>query len=103
ASPSTGALVVNGFNETDPAGGQPGVVIPVDAVDSVEIRTGGYAADLGRATSGVTSIHTRAGADEFHTSFESIFPRFLFEDGTVHGVEYWEPNVGLSGPIIKGR
>ena len=103
APASTGSLVVNGFNETDPADGLPGVVVPVDAVDSVDVHTGGYAADMGRATSGVTSIQTRSGANQFHTSVDSIFPRFLFEDGGVHGVEYWEPNIGASGPIVKGR
>ena len=103
APASTGALVVNGFNETDPADGLPGVVVPVDAVESVDVHTGGFAADLGRATSGVTSIQTRAGANQFHTSVDSIFPRLLFEDGGIHGVEYWEPNIGASGPIVKGR
>ena len=103
APASTGSLVVNGFNETDPADGLPGVVVPVDAVESVDVHTGGYAADLGRATSGVTSIQTRAGGDQFHTSVDSIFPRLLFEEGGVHGVEYWEPNIGASGPIVKGR
>ena len=103
APASTGSLVVNGFNETDPADGLPGVVVPVDAVDSVDVHTGGYAADMGRATSGVTSIQTRSGANQFHTSVDSIFPRFLFEDGGIHGVEYWEPNIGASGPIVKGR
>jgi hypothetical protein len=103
APASTGSLVVNGFNETDPADGLPGVVVPVDAVDSVDVHTGGYAADMGRATSGVTSIQTRSGANQFHTSVDSFFPRFLFEDGGIHGVEYWEPNIGASGPIVKGR
>jgi hypothetical protein len=103
APASTGSLVVNGFNETDPADGLPGVVVPVDAVDSVDVHTGGYAADMGRATSGITSIQTRAGANQFHTSVDSIFPRFLFEDGSIHGIEYWEPNIGASGPIVKGR
>jgi len=103
APPSSGSLVVNGVNETDPADGLPGVVVPVDAVDSVDVHTGGYAADLGNATSGVTSIQTRAGQNQFHTSIDSFFPRLLFENGGIHGVEYWEPNVGASGPIVKGK
>src|SRR5262245_47642259 len=103
APASSGSLVVNGFNQTDPADGLPGVVVPVDAVESVDVHTGGFAADLGRATSGVTSIQTRAGANQFHTSVDSIFPRLLFEDGAIHGVEFWEPNIGASGPLIKGR
>ena len=103
APASTGSLVVNGVNETDPADGLPGVVVPVDAVDSVDVHTGGYAADLGNATSGVTSIQTRSGQNQFHTSIDSFFPRLLFENGGIHGVEYWEPNVGASGPIVKGK
>jgi len=103
APASSGSLVVNGVNETDPADGLPGVVVPVDAVDSVDVHTGGYAADLGNATSGVTSIQTRSGQNQFHTSIDSFFPRLLFENGGIHGVEYWEPNVGASGPIVKGK
>jgi hypothetical protein len=103
APASSGSLVVNGVNETDPADGLPGVVVPVDAVDSVDVHTGGYAADLGNATSGVTSIQTRSGQNQFHTSIDSFFPRLLFENGGIHGVEYWEPNVGTSGPIVKGK
>jgi hypothetical protein len=83
--------------------GQPGVVVPIEAVDSVDVHAGGYPADFGRATGGVTSIQTRSGTNQFHMSVDSIFPRLLFENGAVHGVEYWEPNVGLSGPIVKGR
>jgi Carboxypeptidase regulatory-like domain/TonB-dependent Receptor Plug Domain len=103
APASTGSLVVNGFNETDPVSGQPGVVVPIEAVDSVEVHAGGYPADLGRATGGVTSIQTRSGSNQFHLSIDSIFPRLLFGSGTVRGVEYWEPNVGVSGPLVKGR
>ena len=103
APASTGSLVVNGFNETDPTSGQPGVVVPIEAVDSVDVHAGGYPADFGQATGGVTSIQTRSGANQFHTSIDSIFPRLLFENGSVHGVAYWEPNVGVSGPIVKGR
>src|SRR5262245_35687319 len=103
APASTGSLVVNGFNESDRSDGLPGVVVPVDAVETVDVHSGGFAADLGRATSGVTSIETRSGANQFRTSVDSFFPRFLFEDGGIHGVEFWEPNVGVSGPIVKGR
>lgn len=103
ARASTGALVVNGFDQTDPVSGLPGVVVPIEAVDSVDVHAGGYPADFGRATGGVTSIQTRSGTDQFHMSVDSIFPRLLFEGGAVHGVEYWEPNVGVSGPLMKGR
>ncbi len=98
-----GALFVNGMNETDPASGQPALILPIEAIDSVDVFSGGYSAELGRATGGVTSVHTRAGADTFHSSFTSFFPRMRFLNGGIAGIDFWEPNAGASGPIVKGR
>ena len=98
-----GALLVNGFNETDPISGTAGVMLPIESVDSVQVYSGGYAASFGRSTGGVTSVVTRAGADQFHMSASSFFPRMLFTDGGIRGVAYWEPNAGVSGPLVKGR
>jgi hypothetical protein len=98
-----GALFVNGSNETDPVSGEPGISLPLEAVDSLDVFSGGYSAELGRATGGVTAAHTRPGADQFRSSANSFFPRFRFKDGRVEGVDYWEPNAGMSGPIIKGK
>jgi hypothetical protein len=102
ARPLQGALFVNGFNETDPVSGEPGFILPIEAVDSLDVFSGGYSAELGRATGGVTSAHTRAGANQFHSSLNSFFPRLRFRDGHVEGVDFWEPNAGTSGPIVKG-
>ena len=102
ANARQGALFVNGFNATDPTTGEAGVMLPIESVDSVQVYSGGYSADLGRATGGVTTVTTRSGADERHMSLNSFFPR-LFLSGPIHGVEFWEPNFGVSGPIKKGR
>ncbi len=98
-----GALFVNGLNETDPVSGQPGVILPLEAVDSLDVFAGGYSAELGHATGGVTAAHTRPGADHFRSSANSFFPRFRFMDGRIEGVDFWEPNSGISGPIVKER
>ncbi|MGE5359605.1 MAG: TonB-dependent receptor plug domain-containing protein, partial [Bacteroidales bacterium] len=103
ARPAQGALFVNGFNLTDPVSGQPALIIPLEAVDSMDVFTGGYSADLGRATAGVTSVHTRAGGDQFHSAVSSFVPRLHWDDGHVRGLQYWEPNLGLSGALVKGR
>ncbi|HEX3704275.1 MAG TPA: hypothetical protein VHU82_13165, partial [Vicinamibacterales bacterium] len=103
ARASQGALLVNGANETDPITGAPGVLLPIEAVDGVQVYSGGYPATFGLATGGVTSVVTRSGADRLHMSANSFFPRLLFADGGIHGVEFWEPNAGASGPLIKGR
>jgi hypothetical protein len=98
-----GALLVNGFNHTDPVSGDPAMMLPLEAVDAMEVFSGNYSAEFGRATGGVTSVHTRSGADQFHVTANSFFPRLRFVDGHLHGVESWEPNIGASGPIVKGR
>jgi outer membrane receptor protein involved in Fe transport len=98
-----GALFVNGINKTDPVTGGAGYIIPIDAVDSMEVYSGGYPAELGRATGGVTSAITRSGADKFRMMADSALPRMLVEDGQVHGVEYWEPNIGASGHLARGH
>jgi hypothetical protein len=103
ARASSGALLVNGINDTDPLTGAAGVMLPIDAVDSAQVYSGGYPADLGRATGGVTAVRMRSGTDHLHMTADSLFPRLLFANGTVHGVKYWDPNAGVSGPILKGR
>jgi hypothetical protein len=103
ARATQGALLVNGGNKTDPITGAPGVMLPIEAVDGVQVYSGGYPATFGLATGGVTSVVTRSGADHLHMSANSFFPRLLYADGGIHGVEYWEPNAGLSAPLIKGR
>src|SRR5512140_2407141 len=98
-----GALVVNGVNATDPVIGAPGLMLPIEAVDSVEVFAGGYPADLGLATGGITSVHTRSGADTFHMTASSFFPRLRFINGKLSGIDSWEPNIGASGPIDRDR
>ena len=99
ATAPQGALLVNGFNLTDPLSGEGIVQLPLETVDSVEVFSGGYPAEDGRATGGVTSVHTRSGGDTWHATANSFFPRFRFINGKPAGVAYWEPNAGFSGPI----
>jgi len=103
ARATQGSLLVNGVNKADPITGAPGVMLPIEAVDGVQVYSGGYPAMFGLATGGVTSVVTRSGADRLHMSANSFFPRLLYADGGIHGVEYWEPNAGVSAPLIKGR
>ncbi|HEY3382475.1 MAG TPA: TonB-dependent receptor [Vicinamibacterales bacterium] len=103
ASAPQGSLLVNGLNETDPIAGVPLMLLPLEAVESMDVFSGGYPADAGRATGGVTSVRTRAGGDEWHASANSFFPRLRFVAGRLYGIDSWDPNVGLLGPLVKGR
>jgi hypothetical protein len=103
ASAPQGGLLVNGFNLADPLSGQAILLLPLEAIDSVEVFSGGYGAEAGRATGGVTSVHTRSGGSEWHASANSFFPRIRFIGGKAHGVDSWEPNAGFSGPLFGSR
>jgi hypothetical protein len=103
ASAPQGGLLVNGINLSDPITGEAVLLLPLEAIDSVDVFSGGYPAEAGRATGGVTSVHTLAGADKRRWSANSFFPRIKFVGVGPHGVDSWEPNVGLSGPLFDGR
>lgn len=102
ARAASGGLFVNGFNASDPMAGGAGVMLPLATVDTMQVFAGGAPAEFGHASGGITSVQTRSGADQFHMTLDSFFPRLLYTDG-VSGVAFWDPNLGFGGPIAKGR
>ena len=100
-STSTG-LYVDGRDSRDPIQGGAGMVLPLEAVDTMHVYTGGAPAEFGGATGGVTSVVTRSGTDRLRMSVDSFFPRLLYDDGLT-GVAFWDPNVGFGGPIVRGH
>src|SRR5581483_4340271 len=98
-----GQLLIDGLSQNDPVLGGQAVMLPLDPVGSVQVRSRGYGADYGRATGGITEIAMRPAADVFRFTINSLDPRLRFIDGGVRGIEAWEPNAGASGPLVKGR
>ena len=45
----------------------------------------------------------RVPTDLFRFTINSLDPRLHFADGGIRGIEAWEPNFGMSGPLVKGR
>lgn len=60
---------INGLNVTDLRNLLGYSDLPFDAIQSIDVKTGGYQAEFGRATGGVVNIVTRAGSNEFHGGF----------------------------------
>ena len=103
ARASSGGLFVNTMNVADPIMGGAGMMLPLEAVDTMQVYAGGAPAEFGGATGGLTSVQTRAGTDHFHMELNSFFPRLLYTNDGVSGVEYRDPNLGFSGPAITHR
>jgi len=58
--------ILDGVNTTDPAFGGSGANLPFEFVQEVEIKTGAYGAEFGRATGGIFNVITKSGGNEFH-------------------------------------
>lgn len=60
--------VIDGVNTTDPQFGLIGSELSVDFVKEVNVVSGGYMAEFGRATGGVVNVVTKSGGNEFSGS-----------------------------------
>lgn len=98
-----GQMVVNGLSQNDPVMGEPDIMLPLEPIGSVQVYTNEYPSEYGRATGGLTVIHMRSGDDAFHVNFNSFTPRLQLSTHGISGIEAWEPNLGMSGPLVKGR
>jgi hypothetical protein len=98
-----GIVLTNGAPSSDVASGDPVAVIPLGAVENVQVITTGFAAEFGATTGGVTVINSRAGSDTFKFAFNSFIPRPRIDDDGFGPIESWNPNASLRGPIARGR
>jgi hypothetical protein len=67
--------VIDGVSVNDPGFGVIGTPLSVEFVKEVNVITGGYLPEYGRATGGVLDVATKSGSNEFHGSvFTSFTP-----------------------------
>jgi outer membrane receptor protein involved in Fe transport len=104
--------ILDGVNTTDPAFGGSGANLPFEFVQEVEVKTGAYGAEYGKATGGIFNVITKSGGNEFHGDLFGYFTT----KGLVRGVKnlpftgsaangYSEQDIGgdIGGPIIKNK
>ncbi|MBI5726415.1 MAG: TonB-dependent receptor [Ignavibacteriales bacterium] len=61
------AFLIDGVSVQDPLSGTGfGLQLSANAIEDVEVITGGYNAEFGQATSGVVNVRTREGSDKYH-------------------------------------
>ena len=108
-------FIVDGLNTSDPQTGIIGTELHQYFIKEINVITGGYQAEYGRATGGVVSIVTKSGSNEFHGSvFGSIQP-FQLDAPTVGRLGealalrrrenslLYDYGFELGGPILKNR
>ena len=81
----------------------------IDAYKEIEVKTGGYEAEYGRALGGVTSVLMKSGGNAFSGSFDVRYQADAFQEGG----EHFDPELQersnqvveatLGGPIVRDR
>ncbi|MCE9571884.1 MAG: TonB-dependent receptor [Deltaproteobacteria bacterium] len=108
--------VVDGVNTTGLGYGTVGSAVLNEFIDEIEVITGGYGAEFGRATGGVVNVVTKSGDNQLKGSvFASIEPGQLVaqtirtpREATAIDAKYdlgYSADFGfdLGGPIIKDK
>src|SRR3546814_17947146 len=66
SSVSENVFYVNGLNITDFRQGLGSVTVPFEFYETVDVKTGGYTAEFGRATGAFVTATTKAGSHAFN-------------------------------------
>ncbi len=96
--------IVDGVSAKDPLAGTGfGLDIGSNAFAEVEVTTGGAGAEVGDVTSGVVSVVTQDGTDEFRGYLAHKRDNLGFNDGwrSSYNEELFELNV--SGPVLRQK
>jgi outer membrane receptor protein involved in Fe transport len=115
SSPENG-FVIDGLSVGDPAFGILGTQLSLEFVQEVNVVTGGFMPEFGRATGGIMNVVTKSGSNEFHGSvFGTMTPGAIQplpqhlprQDSSIGTqVRLWnQADVGaeLGGPLLKDK
>ena len=115
ASSPENLYLVDGLAVNDPAYGTAGTPLTSEFMEEVNVVTGGYLPEYGRAMGGVISAVTRSGGNEFHGSVFGTFapgaltgaPRVAGGAGVIQGAREvgnaGDVGATLGGYVIKDR
>ncbi len=108
--------IVDGVNTTGLTLGTVGSPVVNDFIEEIEVITGGYNAEYGRATGGVVNVVTKTGSNEFKgsvwgyyqpgflTAAQHLAPVNASSIDAVNNVNYnGDFGFELGGPIIKDK
>ena len=105
-------FVVDGFSVKDPLSGYSGnLFVNADAIEELEIVTGGYNAEYGQAMSGVINIKLKEGRDYYEGAIKYASDRFLSGNSNSDRIEFnfggpdlfFQTIPGVFGADLPGR
>ena len=99
-------FMLNGVDVTDPYTGGNAVTIPQEAVEQIQVQTGGYPAEYGGANGGLVSTQLRTGSEKFRLSLQAETDNFT-KQGTkalnTYSYGYSDYVGTLSGPVLSDK
>ncbi|WP_309890833.1 TonB-dependent receptor [Archangium sp.] len=108
--------LIDGISVNDPSTGLNGTPLSIEFIEEVNVLTGGYLPEFGRATGGVVNVVTKSGSNEFHGSlFGNYTPGAFANSGrelrqevdTISGREsLWnlgDVGVEVGGPFLRDK
>jgi len=103
------AYLIDGVDSTDPVTATFGTNFIFDAVQEVQVQTGGYAAEFGRATGGIINVVTKSGGNDFSGSVDFRFRNQNF----IQKGDHFDPGdfkqkrqiteATFGGPIVRDK
>ncbi|HEY0375606.1 MAG TPA: TonB-dependent receptor [Pyrinomonadaceae bacterium] len=104
--------ILDGVNTTDPAYGGSGANLPFEFIQEVEIKTGAYGAEYGKATGGIFNVITKSGGNEIRGDAFAYFStkqlvretKFFSNTGAApNGFSELDAGFDIGGPIMKDK
>ena len=90
---------IDGVNTTHVFNSSPGRTLNFEFIEEVQVRTGGYAAEYGRATGGVVNVITRSGGNDFHGDVFGYYFSDALQTGPRDEVESYSEAYGGSHTV----
>lgn len=104
--PDATGYTINGVNVTDIYSGGRGVTIPQDAIEQIQVQTGGYPAEYGGANGGIVSTQLRTGGQKLHVSLQAETDNFTKQGQEALGTYsygYSDYTGSISTPVVSNK
>lgn len=95
-------MLVNSLDATDPATGNFGATIPIDAVAAFTVHKNPFLAEYGRFTTGVVVVETQRGSDQWRWVLNDPTPELRIRSGRLRGIRGFTPRLSAGGPLKTG-
>lgn len=106
--------ILDGVTVSDPAFGGSGANLPFEFVQEVEVKTGAYGAEFGKATGGIFNVITKSGTNDIRgDAFVYFTPQSFVRDvktesipftgSAANGFSEVDAGFDIGGPIVKDK